>query len=121
MLDYRRTYARDRVQVRALIDEHKMGYDDREPEIGFVSVEKETDKLIGVSYAHKAIIIDPFICEVPIAALKLFLLTQGAISQAGFSNMIVQINEDNKKFIDELGALGFERILNKYAVFKKVI
>jgi hypothetical protein len=103
-----------------MLEERKMVYDGREPQIGFVA-EGDEEKLLGFSYAHKAIIIDPFICTIPMAALKLFLLTQGAVSALGFTNVVVQVSSDNEKLLDELPRMGFEKVQNKYVIFKKVI
>lgn len=119
-MKYRRTYSSDRIQIKEMYQAKGIQYDLREPLVGFVAV-GDDDKLLGFSYAHKAIIIDPFVCEVPLAALKLFYLTQGAVSALDFTNIIVQVSEDNENLLNELPRLGFERVQNKFAIFKKVI
>jgi len=121
-MEYRRTRPSDRLQIEEILNHNGLKYDRREPLIGFVAEgekEGEDGKLIGVSYVHKAAIIDPFICSNPLAAMKLFYQTQGAISAMDFSNVIVQINAENKKLLDELPRLGFIRVESKYAIFKK--
>lgn len=120
-MNYRRTYAADRIAIKEMCEKEGILYDGREPLIGFVAIGEDGREFVGCSYAHKAIVIDPFICKVPIAALKLFYLTSGAVQALDFNNTIVQVSKDNSKLIDELGRLGFERIASKFALFKKVI
>ena len=101
---------------------HNILYDGREPLIGFVAEGQEGEGILGASYAHKAAIIDPFICpNQPTPALKLFCMTEGALNALDFTNIVVQVNDDNSKLISELARMGFERVMSRYAIFKKVV
>lgn len=122
-MQYRRTRPSDRPKIHKMLENANLKYDGREPLIGFVAEgDKEEDdgKLIGVSYVHKAAIIDPFICENALAAIKLFYGTQFAISALDFNTVVVQVNAANTKLLDELTRLGFSRVESGYAIFKKV-
>lgn len=122
---YRRTRPADRLDITRLAKDSGINYDGREPYFGLVAADEKTDKVIGCSYIHLGVVIEPFICKDPYPALKLFYETNGAISllssQMPISSTIIQIHADNKRLLDEVEKLGYERILAKYALFKKVI
>jgi len=117
---YRRTRPSDRIDVKSIIEKSNLFYDGREPLIGFVAIGRE-DKLEGVSYAHQAAIIDPFICTEPMAAMKLFCMTAGALSALNLDTVIVQVSESNKRLTEELKRLGFKKVEERYAIFKKTL
>lgn len=117
---YRRTYPADRLKIKEKCTQFGIEYDGREPLYGFVAIGEDGNEFVGCSYAHKALIIDPFFCSEPLAALKLFYETTGAASVLDFTNIIVQVNESNKKLVSELRRLGFEKIETKFALYKKV-
>ena len=119
MIQYRRTRAADRIQIKEMLSENHLDFDGREPMVGFVA--DGDDKLVGVSFAHKAAVIDPFISSEPIAAIKLFYMTEGALSVEGYNTIIVQVNDMNKKLISELRRVGFAKIDNGFGIFKKVL
>jgi hypothetical protein len=123
---YRRTRAADRGEIRRILQEHHLEYDEREPLFGFVAEDESletrrgTGKLIGFSYAHACAIIDPFICTMPFPALKLFYATIGGLSVMNYNTIVVQTAEENIKLNKELRSLGFEKVENRYAIFKKI-
>lgn len=120
---YRRTRPADRIDVRKLCTENGLTFDEREPLVGFVAEDENTGadiRLRGFSFIHKAAIIDPFICKNPMAAMKLFYMSEGAISVLDLSTIVVQVNRANKSLAYELKCLGFTEVDAKYKVFKKV-
>lgn len=113
-LIYRRTRPADRVEIKKIL-----GVDDlREPLVGF-ACESNKDGLLGFSYVHKAALIQPFFCKEPTIALKLLHETQGALSALDFSNIVVEITEENKDLIQEMRRLGFTRVHSRYFIFKR--
>ena len=119
-MKYLRTRPSDRIQIRELFKEYNLEYDDREPLIGFCAKDEKTLQIFGAAYAHKAAIIDPFICEQPLAALKIFMQTMGALSALDYHNVIVQVSAANTKLVEDMGRLGFEKVTSDYVIFKKV-
>jgi hypothetical protein len=102
-------------------------YDEREPLFGFVAEDQDKDtkaptgKLIGFSYAHDCAIIDPFACEEPVPALKLFFATVGGLSVLNKNTIVVQTAVSNIKLAKEMESLGFVEVDTRHKVFKKII
>ena len=122
---YRRTRPSDRIDVRKMCEEAGLHFDEREPLIGFVAEDQRNgsdSRLVGFSYVHQAAIIDPFLVkDNPVAAMKLFYQTDGAINMIpNCGSIVVQVSHSNKKLLDELPRIGFTRIGAEYVIFKKV-
>lgn len=120
-MNYRRTRASDRKQIRERMEQLELQYDGREPLVGFVAEDSNTDELHGFSYVHKAAIIDPFACNIPLAARTLLGQTEGAISALGLDTIIVQVRVDNKDLVKQLHALGYDNIPREFILLKKVL
>lgn len=124
---YRRTRAADRQQVRAILLQHGIVYDEREPLVGFVAEHQEqatgigTGQLVGFGFAHKCAIIDPFVCPEPVPAMKIFYQMMGGLSVLDINTVVVQTAETNLKLNKELLSLGFAKVEARYQIFKKII
>ena len=116
---YRRILDSDKEKILEMCENKNIKYDGRKPLVGFVAV-GDNGELVGFILAHSAVLLEPFICDNPTAAVKLYYKMDGALDVLNVQTVLAHIKDENDKLKSELPRLGFTEIDSSYTMFKRI-